>query len=153
MHDADFRQSERDWHSFVEKLTERLIEIDDTVPELPVKDIVGLTFHSSLQMHASLAHHTIISAGFPHLPGCPLWHRQNSIQGRRRPGARCCRPISVTKSTNARSVTAALFCSMVRTSTGHTTQKVLRCDEGLARDARARMLTTTFRSRRITRAS
>lgn len=40
MHDADFRQSEKDWHSFVEKLTERLVEIDDTVPELPVKDIV-----------------------------------------------------------------------------------------------------------------
>lgn len=43
MHDADFRASEKDWHSFVEKLTERLIEIDDTVPELPVKDIVSLS--------------------------------------------------------------------------------------------------------------
>lgn len=41
VHDADFRQSERDWFSFVEKLTERLTEIDDTVPELPVKDIVS----------------------------------------------------------------------------------------------------------------
>jgi len=42
VHDADFRASERDWHSFVEKLTEKLIEIDDTVPELPVKDIVSI---------------------------------------------------------------------------------------------------------------
>jgi hypothetical protein len=40
VHDPDFRQSEKDWHGFVEKLTERLVEIDDTVPELPVKDIV-----------------------------------------------------------------------------------------------------------------
>ncbi|KAL1589892.1 hypothetical protein WHR41_01292 [Cladosporium halotolerans] len=40
MHDPDFRQSEKDWFSFVEKLTERLAEIDDTIPELPVKDII-----------------------------------------------------------------------------------------------------------------
>ena len=40
MNDAEFRQAEKDWHSFVEKLTERLTEIDDTVPELPVKDVV-----------------------------------------------------------------------------------------------------------------
>lgn len=42
MHDPDFRQAERDWHSFVAKLTEKLIEIDDTIPELPVKDVVSL---------------------------------------------------------------------------------------------------------------
>jgi hypothetical protein len=41
VHDPDFRQAEKDWHSFVAKLTERLVEIDDTVPELPVKDIVS----------------------------------------------------------------------------------------------------------------
>ncbi|QIW94556.1 hypothetical protein AMS68_000074 [Peltaster fructicola] len=40
MHDPDFRQAERDWFSFVEKLTERLTEIDETVPELPVKDVI-----------------------------------------------------------------------------------------------------------------
>lgn len=40
MHDPDFRQSEKDWFSFVEKLSERLAEIDDTIPELPVKDVV-----------------------------------------------------------------------------------------------------------------
>lgn len=47
MHDPDFRQSEKDWFSFVEKLTERLVEIDDTVPELPVKDIVSCPLHAS----------------------------------------------------------------------------------------------------------
>jgi uncharacterized protein (DUF2461 family) len=46
VHDPDFRQSEKDWFSFVEKLTERLVEIDDTVPELPVKDIVSCPLHA-----------------------------------------------------------------------------------------------------------
>lgn len=39
-HDADFRQSEKDWKSFVEALSEKLIDVDDTIPELPVKDVV-----------------------------------------------------------------------------------------------------------------
>lgn len=43
VHDADFRASEKDWHSFVENMTEKLIEADDTVPELPVKDVVRRT--------------------------------------------------------------------------------------------------------------
>lgn len=43
MHDADFRQAERDWYSFVTALSERLIEIDDSIPELPVKDLVSFT--------------------------------------------------------------------------------------------------------------
>ncbi|KAK0924473.1 hypothetical protein LTR91_020117 [Friedmanniomyces endolithicus] len=40
LNDAEFRQAEKDWHSFVEQLTERLAAIDDTIPELPVKDVV-----------------------------------------------------------------------------------------------------------------
>lgn len=43
VHDASFRQAERDWFSFVEKLTERVVEIDETIPELPVKDVVCST--------------------------------------------------------------------------------------------------------------
>ncbi len=42
MNDPEFRQAEKDWFSFVEKISEKLSEIDDTVPELPVKDVVGL---------------------------------------------------------------------------------------------------------------
>ena len=38
-HDADFRQSEKDFDSFIEKLTEKLIEKDETIPELPAKDV------------------------------------------------------------------------------------------------------------------
>jgi len=40
VHDPDFRASEKDWKSFLEQLTEKICEIDDTVPELPVKDII-----------------------------------------------------------------------------------------------------------------
>ena len=40
VHDPDFRQSERDFKSFVECLTEKLIEKDETIPELPAKDVV-----------------------------------------------------------------------------------------------------------------
>jgi uncharacterized protein (DUF2461 family) len=40
VNDADFRQAEKDWYSFVEKITERLTEIDETIPELPVKDVI-----------------------------------------------------------------------------------------------------------------
>lgn len=42
VNDPEFRQAEKDWFSFVEKISEKLSEIDDTVPELPVKDVVGL---------------------------------------------------------------------------------------------------------------
>ena len=51
VHDAEFRQAEKDWYSLVQKLTEKLMDIDDTIPELPVKDVVHLpatlVFHSS----------------------------------------------------------------------------------------------------------
>lgn len=42
VHDPDFRQAEKDWHSFVENMTETLITIDDTIPELPIKDVVSV---------------------------------------------------------------------------------------------------------------
>ncbi|KAL0260330.1 hypothetical protein SLS55_004016 [Diplodia seriata] len=41
MHDPDYRTSLKDFNSFVERLTEKVIEADDTIPELPTKDIVG----------------------------------------------------------------------------------------------------------------
>ena len=39
VHDADYRQSKKDFDSFVEVLTEKVIEKDDTIPELPPKDL------------------------------------------------------------------------------------------------------------------
>nr|POF05978.1 hypothetical protein CFP56_53365 [Quercus suber] len=48
MHDAEFRQAEKDFYSFLEGLTEKLTEIDDTIPELPVKDIVSVCIEKML---------------------------------------------------------------------------------------------------------
>ena len=40
-HDPDYRTSLKDFDSFLQALTEKIIELDETVPELPVKDIVS----------------------------------------------------------------------------------------------------------------
>lgn len=52
VYDADYRSSLKDWNSFVESLTEELTKIDDTVPELPLKDVVsighGIIIHIAL---------------------------------------------------------------------------------------------------------
>jgi hypothetical protein len=42
VHDKDYRNSQKDFEAFVEKLTEMVIERDDTIPELPMKDLVRL---------------------------------------------------------------------------------------------------------------
>ncbi|KAL1849500.1 hypothetical protein Plec18170_007407 [Paecilomyces lecythidis] len=39
-HDADYRAAKGDWDSFVDSLTEKIIEKDETIPELPAKDLV-----------------------------------------------------------------------------------------------------------------
>ncbi|BCR89631.1 DUF2461 domain-containing protein [Aspergillus chevalieri] len=39
-HDPDFRAAKKDWESFVESLTENIIEQDSTIPELPAKDLI-----------------------------------------------------------------------------------------------------------------
>ena len=41
VHDADYRQSQKDFNSFVETLTGKIIEKDETIPELPYKDLVS----------------------------------------------------------------------------------------------------------------
>lgn len=41
MHEPDYRASLEDWNSFAEALTSKLTEIDELIPELPIKDIVG----------------------------------------------------------------------------------------------------------------
>ncbi|KAJ2906468.1 hypothetical protein MKZ38_001449 [Zalerion maritima] len=38
--DAEYRRSLKDWQSFVEYATEKIIDVDDTIPELPAKDLV-----------------------------------------------------------------------------------------------------------------
>ncbi|KAF4977506.1 hypothetical protein FZEAL_5984 [Fusarium zealandicum] len=39
-HDGEYRRALKDWNSFVERTTESIIEADETIPELPLKDIV-----------------------------------------------------------------------------------------------------------------
>ncbi|KAF1835786.1 hypothetical protein BDW02DRAFT_495181 [Decorospora gaudefroyi] len=40
LHDPDFRAAFRDFETFTEKVSEKVIEADETIPELPVKDII-----------------------------------------------------------------------------------------------------------------
>ncbi|KAI2772745.1 hypothetical protein F4815DRAFT_416326 [Daldinia loculata] len=39
-HDEEYRRSLKDWESFVETLSEKIIEADETIPWLPVKDVI-----------------------------------------------------------------------------------------------------------------
>ena len=39
-HDGEYRRSLKDWQSFVDTMTEKIIEVDFTIPELPAKDVV-----------------------------------------------------------------------------------------------------------------
>ncbi|KAI1371075.1 hypothetical protein F4677DRAFT_436698 [Hypoxylon crocopeplum] len=38
--DKEYRRSLKDWESFVETLTEKIIEADETIPELPLRDVI-----------------------------------------------------------------------------------------------------------------
>ncbi|KAF2017431.1 hypothetical protein BU24DRAFT_345166 [Aaosphaeria arxii CBS 175.79] len=40
LHDPDYRMALQDFNSFLEKLTDQITSIDETIPELPVKDII-----------------------------------------------------------------------------------------------------------------
>ena len=40
VHDNEYRRSLKDWESFVETMTQKIAELDETIPELPVKDVV-----------------------------------------------------------------------------------------------------------------
>ncbi|KAI1078142.1 hypothetical protein F5B20DRAFT_244141 [Whalleya microplaca] len=39
-HDKEYRRSLKDWESFVETLTQNIVEADETIPELPIKDVI-----------------------------------------------------------------------------------------------------------------
>lgn len=40
MHDTDYRAAKKDWETFVESFSEKISEKDNTIPELPAKDLV-----------------------------------------------------------------------------------------------------------------
>jgi hypothetical protein len=41
VHDPDYRAALQDFTTFTEQVTQKVIEADETVPELPVKDVVS----------------------------------------------------------------------------------------------------------------
>jgi hypothetical protein len=46
VHDPDFRVAFQDFTTFTEKVSDKVIEADSTIPELPVKDVVGAHAHN-----------------------------------------------------------------------------------------------------------
>ena len=38
-HDPEYRRSLKDWETYVETMTQKMIEVDETIPELPFKDV------------------------------------------------------------------------------------------------------------------
>lgn len=44
VHDPDYRVAVQDFNDFIGKLSEKIIEIDETIPELPVKDVVSVIY-------------------------------------------------------------------------------------------------------------
>jgi hypothetical protein len=73
VHDPDYRTSLKDFTSFVECLTQKVVEADETIPELPVKDIVPLTFLYT----RFLAFNTKLD--LPNIPRYSFHLRPNSI--------------------------------------------------------------------------
>lgn len=43
MNDPNYRASQNDFNSLVESLTQKVVSVDETIPELPIKDIVSTT--------------------------------------------------------------------------------------------------------------
>ncbi|KXT08657.1 hypothetical protein AC579_9414 [Pseudocercospora musae] len=68
INDPEFRQAEKDFHSFVEAMTEKLTEIDESIPELPVKDGLSCTYRYEPDL--------------PHLPRCAILQRSHPVQGK-----------------------------------------------------------------------
>lgn len=58
MNDLDYRASLKDFSSFIETLSEKVIESDDSIPELPMKDVVSLSRIPCLLVPAGLVHKT-----------------------------------------------------------------------------------------------
>jgi hypothetical protein len=46
VHDPDYRVALQDFQTFTEQLSEQVVEADELIPELPVKDVVSC--HTSL---------------------------------------------------------------------------------------------------------
>jgi hypothetical protein len=56
VHDPDYRASWKDFETFLDALTQGITTVDETVPELPIKDIVSTALPSylSFEIHISV---------------------------------------------------------------------------------------------------
>jgi hypothetical protein len=61
-----FRPALKDFDSFLEALTEKISEVDETIPELPIKDIVSFQQLSSVEQAA------YPGSDIPNIPRCSL---------------------------------------------------------------------------------
>ncbi|RYP50383.1 hypothetical protein DL768_004058 [Monosporascus sp. mg162] len=104
MHDPEYRRSLKDWESFVETLTERITEADETIPELPLKDVIfriyrDIRFTKDLtpyKAHYSAAwsrtgrkgpyacYYVHVEPGGRSMVGGGLWHPDNGALARLR---------------------------------------------------------------------
>ncbi|OOO05596.1 Conserved hypothetical protein CHP02453 [Aspergillus oryzae] len=73
-HDPDYRASKKDWESFVASLTEKISEMDSTIPELPVKDLNNGTSHDILYPSESSAGKVCANDTSRVGLGSGLWH-------------------------------------------------------------------------------
>jgi hypothetical protein len=67
VHDPDFRAAFQDFTTFTEKVSEKVIEADSTIPELPVKDVVS----PDVQNTAHLPTDTLRSIEFTEISDFP----------------------------------------------------------------------------------
>ncbi|RYP30699.1 hypothetical protein DL767_006115 [Monosporascus sp. MG133] len=104
MHDPEYRRSLKDWESFVETLTERISEADDTIPELPLKDVIFRIYRdirftkdpTPYKAHYSAAwsrtgrkgpyacYYVHVEPGGRSMVGGGLWHPDNAALARLR---------------------------------------------------------------------
>ncbi|KAJ8105936.1 hypothetical protein OPT61_g9873 [Boeremia exigua] len=64
LHDPDYRVALQDFNDFVGKLSEKIVEIDETIPELPVKDIVYRIYRDIRFSKDSTPYKTYLSAAW-----------------------------------------------------------------------------------------
>lgn len=62
--DKEFRRAQSDWHTYVETLTHKVIAIDPTIPELPVKDVVMRIYRDIRFSHDPTPYRPFFSAAF-----------------------------------------------------------------------------------------
>ena len=80
VHDADYRQSKKDFDAFVECLTEKIIEKDETIPELPAKDLVRHILYILSYLERNQGAYNL-NKDIPNIPRRTIQLRSYALQG------------------------------------------------------------------------